>query len=80
MIRQTWPSWRTPAHKNHPPLRGMGVGEVDNVIVPIQQESIQEGCFLGGLWMVFYGVRVVRGIRLINKGSEVDLSVEGFQG
>ena len=36
---------------------------VDNVIVPIQQESIQEGCsFGGGLWMVFYGVRDVRGI------------------
>ena len=28
----------------------------------------------------FYGVHDVRGIRLINKGSEVDLSMEGFQG
>ena len=39
--------------------------EVDDVIVPIQRESVQEGCFGGGgvMWMVFYGVHDVRGVR-----------------
>ena len=36
--------------------------EVDDVIVPIQRESVQEGCFLGGV-MVFYGVHDVRGVK-----------------
>ena len=40
--------------------------EVDDVIVPIQRESVQEGCLLGGgglWWMVFYGVHDVRGVK-----------------
>ena len=37
---------------------------LDNVIVPTQRESIQEGFFLGGgVWMVFYGVHDVRGVK-----------------
>ena len=37
--------------------------EVDDVIVPIQRESVQEGCFGGIRWMVFYGVHDVRWVR-----------------
>ena len=61
-----------------PPGAGLGWGRecvwtedrewkwgVDNVIVPIQRESIQEGCFGGG--RVFYGVHDVRGFGGVNK-------------
>ena len=51
---------------------------VDNVIVPIQREIYRKVVFGGGVWMVFYGVKGKGG--LINKGSEVDLEGEGFQG